>query len=91
MLKIIQLPEYQATQSSQLIFAFLARKLSGIQVRSSQNNNVVLFSVVRSASRHETNLFIFNHLHKIFPRFPQTVDFSSGESTVGQQFTTENG
>ena len=74
-----------------LIFAFLVRKHSGIQVRSSQNNNVVLFSVFRSASRHETNLFIFNHLHKISPRFPQAVDFSSGQGTVGQRFTIKNG
>src|SRR5579885_1202057 len=41
-------------------------KTSGISLHSSQNNNVVLFFVVRAARRNETNLSICNHLQADF-------------------------
>src|SRR6516165_8002535 len=69
--RIIQLPNY----SMAVIFALSLGKHSGIQLHSSQNNNVMLFFVVRSAARNETNPFIFNHLHEAWRRFPQLWKF----------------
>ena len=74
------------------ILALLREKRSGIQVHSSQNNNIMLFSVVHSASDGETNLLTYKHLYEIY-RFPQAGLWKSWApgQVVGQQFQTKNG
>src|SRR6185369_16150061 len=47
------------------ILALLTPFPSGIHLNSSQNNNVMLFFVVRSIWRDETILLIFKHLHPV--------------------------
>jgi hypothetical protein len=51
-----------------LIFALPEPFPSGIHLNSSQNNNVMLFFVVRSIWRDETILLIYKHLHPAQPR-----------------------
>jgi hypothetical protein len=58
------------------IFAPLAQKQAGIYLRSSQNYNSVLFSVLTSASDGETNLLTYKHLQEIY-RFPQAALWKS--------------
>jgi hypothetical protein len=82
-----------ASSSDLPILALLREKRSGIQVHSSQNNNIMLFSVVHSASDGETNLLTYKDLYKIC-RFPQAGLWKSSWApgqVVGQQFQTKNG
>jgi hypothetical protein len=80
--------DHPITRCSSILALPLA-KLPRISLHSSQNDNVVLFSVVRSSSRNETNRFRVNHLHAAIARFPQTVEIlRTGRVPVAQQFTT---
>jgi hypothetical protein len=77
-LAAFQMFNVQSLNDSMLsILALSGTKPSGIQLRSSQNNNVVVFFVVRLTWRHETNPLISKHLHSIWFRFPQAVEITS--------------
>jgi len=91
------------TQSFRIL-ALPFTKHAGIQLHSSQNNNVVLFFVGRPASRNETNLFIFNSLQADFqisttrpvemcetPGAPSFNVSAESELDIDAQFTTQNG
>jgi hypothetical protein len=75
------------------IVSFPTRKTSGIQLHSSQNNNVVLFFVVRKAYQDETNLLITKHLQTAFQISTDTPveksaarDGPFGKVSVGSRF-----
>jgi len=71
------------------ILALSCQKHSGIQLHSSQNDNVVLFSVVRAASGNESNLLIFKHLQKDYRDFHKCLWKSFFGVPVVEQFMTE--
>ena len=89
------------TSTSFPILALLTPFPSGIQLNSSQNNNVMLFFVVRSIWLDETILLIYKHLHPMLPRISTacgnlderhtTLWIRPRDSSVGQQLTTQNG
>src|SRR5207244_12211920 len=87
--KTASLPNYPTTQLQNYsiipILALPSANLPRISLHSSQNDNVVLFSVVCSSSRNETNRFKVNHLHAAIARFPQTVEIlRTGRVPVAQ-------
>jgi hypothetical protein len=61
-LQITRLQNYSISSDSRTSHI----KHAGIQLHSSQNNNVVLFFVVRLAFQDETNLLIKKHLQPVF-------------------------
>jgi hypothetical protein len=86
---VIQLPS---------ILALSFAKHSGIQLRSSQNDNVVLFSVVHPPLQDESNLLISKHLqgdYKISTGMAVEISRSGLLSPHGpvvvEQFQTKNG
>lgn len=101
----MELPSYSITKlQNQPDCRTSAHQATGIQLHSSQNNNVVLFFVVHPASRDETNLFITNNLQADFqistacpvemcenPGGPSFNVSAESELVIGAQFTTQNG
>src|SRR5258708_32130658 len=86
-----------------VILAPSGTNFSGIQLSSSQNDNVMVFFVVHSIFRDETILLISKHLHQEYAMFstgcgnlaahntPVRGRSLPGRSGVGRQFTTQNG
>jgi hypothetical protein len=88
---MIQSPDDSMVQS--VNHRISAEKQAGISLHSSQNNNVMLFSVVHSAYNGETKPHAYKHLQENcrFPRVPLWKSECTSGHAVGQQFTTKNG